>query len=497
MPSIINFQPLQPGVSSAGDGFPLTGQLRNVSGAESTRQAVRVAWTPEAVDTARVYSYVDGQLRADMAASAGVVNLAYMAAGDNSVQLLAGLERENAPTVLIDPLGQNAFLSWPASPDADCVGYRIRNVATGALVTVSDMATNSRSYALPDTGTGTGRIQIFGAPTATVNGVLSIVITGAGTATWSFNGGAATAIEFIAGTVTLIALGVSAGFHDDPALYEIGDTWLTTVGPVTNYTTDALMPGTHTFAVAAIDAAGNLSAEIVTPGIYIVTLPGAIIDPVTAYNAGALTVSWTLPAGVDGVRVYTNYNPHTGLFEDYIATDGLPFATIAAAVNQWTFDPWADGALKYYLRPYNAETERDEGLLYGFNFPPEPIDLGVLLRDPTGLVATPTAGGTWRLEWDFRSTPAHAVTQFNIYRHATDTPINYATDLVYVIDYTAGVGRPVRHFTYNHVTAETGQVRLAVRASNGTLETTNTDYVLLTPDAAAPTLTGSVIGGSV
>lgn len=489
--------PLQPGLSTAGDGMPVYGRLRNLAASELTTQTAGITWEHEVSATEQpdstVNIYVDGQLRATPTAGSHGADITSLAAGDSSAQLILSGVTDNPSARSTDPDGQNALLSWAPSISPDCVGYRIYH-DTDLLATVRTVAAQERVSAPPDTGVGNGTISAWGRITDYAgNNSGALTVTGSGIAEWAFPGYETAAIEFNRGTVATLTPGFTLTFNSDPENYETGDLWNIYVGPQTHYVTDALTPGEHLFSVSAIDAAGNESAQIAASAVYIAEIPGSLTAVTTEYALDTLSVAFILPANADGVNIYTNFNPHTGEFEPYIVTDGLPYATSDALFNFSA--PVSTGQLKYYLRPYNTTAERQDSTLYTFNFPPGPDDVGVALSDPTGLTATPASGGKWRLEWDYRLTVDSAATGFHIYRHSTDAAIDYTADLLTTVPLSAGSGAPVVHFTYNHATAEVSPIRLSVRTSNGTIETLNTDYVLLTPDAAAPALSGPVIGG--
>lgn len=500
------FMPFEAGVSSAGDGMPVTGRLRNLEGKESQRRAAIMAWEHEGAEQAPdalVYAYVDGALRSDATAAEESLPLSFLGAGDSSVQLLTAGASESPPDTLLDPFGQNAMLFWTPSPSPDCAGYNIYSSDTGLLVDeVREVVVQSLVRQAPNSGAGAGRISAWGAVPVgiAVNGLMAVTITAEGAAEWSINGSAAVAFEFVQGSVVALDYGVQLAFHDPVEAYLAADSWNIQVGPRANWTSGALTPGTHTFSVAAVDVAGNESAQVTAAGVYVLDIPGAVGGVVSSYTPGAgdLEVTFTQPAGALGVRVYTNFNPHTGLFEDYVATDGLPYADIAAPAGSWTFNPGAEeGQLLFYLRPYNSECEREDGTLHRFHFPPEPADLGLEITEPTSLAASPLAGGLWRLEWDQLRVPAEASTEFLIYRVEAGQEIDFTAPAVATVQRSSGQGRPARHFVYDHPTPEAfAAVRLAVRASDGSGNTsTNTDWVEVTLDSTAPTLTGPIHGG--
>lgn len=476
-----------PGLSLPGTSIPLHGRLRNIAATELTRQTAGVTWAyqPSSSAPARVLAYVDGQLRSITDPASGGVDINNVGVGDSSAQFVTVSEFASPLPRQVDPLGQNALLSWPPSSSSDCVAYRI--YLGSELVGIADIiSAEERINALPDIGAGNGRITVWGRVPdyhGTVTGTLTV--TGAGIAEWDCPGFPIAEIEFSQSTVLTLQPGFSVNFHDDSDLYVTGDSWTITVGPECYYITDTLAPGTYTFDVVAVDAAGNESSPVASQSIFIPLLPDPIIADMS-YTGGTLTVSWDAPANSDGVNVYTNFNPHTNTFEPYVNTDGLPYAVITG--ESWSFTPpsGVEGRLLFYLRPYNSTAERDDGVLRGFSFPPEPGDVGVNIEPPTGIVATPTAGGTWRLEWDYRLFPDSNATGFNIYRDGV---------LLTTVPLDAGVGVPIIHYTYNHTTPESSAVTLLVRTTDGTTETTNTDAVTLTPDATPPVFVGPVTGG--
>jgi len=506
---IERFMPLMAGVSCAGDGVPLGGELRDLQASSLARQTTRLAWQKDAGETpTRVFAYVDGELRGDVSAGEGALSISSLEAGDHSVQVLQGFERESPPGTFVDPYGQNALLFWEPSPSADCVGYNVYDSTdTPVLVgEVRDIVVAERIRVLPDTGTGDGRLTIWGAVpqgvTVNTTGTLEVMAfdpdTGELIADWTFGDDDPVSVSMVKGSVVNLSNGVTVAVHDTLASYQLGDTWTVHVGPKCRFVSATLDPGETWFMVKPVDAAGNEGIGSAPVKVFVMTVPDPVSGVALSFVGDILTVAYMLPAGADGVHVYCNHNPHTGLFEDWLVDNGLPYATIAGPAAEWVFDAaGVEGVLKFNLRTYNSECERlDEGL-YSCSFPPTAADLGVILKEPTGLKATPTAGGTWKLEWDYRKAIGDGVvdgaTEFHIYRTAGGGAIDYSAAPEAVVSMSAGAGRPARHFAYNWTGApEAGDVRLAVRASNGTLEDSGTASVVVTVDAVAP----APVGGS-
>jgi hypothetical protein len=118
------------------------------------------------------------------------------------------------------------------------------------------------------------------------------------------------------------------------------------------------------------------------------------------------------------------------------------------------------------------------------------------MSQPFGLTAIPLAGGKWRLEWFYAFETGDNVTDFVVYRHAPNGDIDYDNDSFAIIQKSEGEGYPIRKYSIQSDMPETDPVRLAVRATNGTVHTTNTDYVVLIPDSDPPSFIGPVYGGA-
>lgn len=499
MVDLIRFDALMPGVSCVGDGAPVMGRARNVRGEAFQRFDALLSWLHDAEGAGRVGIYLDGQLREVVPLEGERAQVAAMGAGDNSVLMVEARVDETFPAVMVDVYGQNAIVGWSHPADADVVGYDVYcdGVLSGSL---RGMVLERFVERTPNVGTPrSGRLTVWGVvPEGMGRTVLQVQADNTGTGRWRFGtSGAWTEFAWARGGAVVVQDSVYLVFPDEAASYGALAEWEVQVAPGNVFVSGVLTPGEHVFTVRALDAAGNESVVSEGFGVYILDVPDALMDVAQVVEEGELTVSYTLPAGADGVNVYTNYDAHTETFGEYVVTNGLPFATIAAPVAEWVFTPAVEGRLLFVLRPYNELCEREGGELYVQSFPPSLEDSGVVLGEPARLRGMAMPGGKWRVEWDYFVDAGDACTGFLVYALTPDGVIDYDADLVATVDVATGAGRPVKRFGYTYDTGiGNSTVRVAVRASaGGGLVSGNVDYVVITTDEDAPGAPEDLYGG--
>lgn len=510
--------PLAPygaGGSCCGTEEPLAGRVRNLQALESGFTGAELRFEIESTNPTATSAYADGLLTQRLAPEQRHFEVSGLPPGTHTMQLLCHAPDEAPPRLFLDPLGQRTRLIWNPSPSADCAAYNVysdeaADVTPATLIaTVSALTIQNRIGVTADASGGgqIGRISIFGsvpAGTLPLNTDVTIGITAEGEYGWSFTGGASGSGTFAATDTASLPYGVRITFHDDPADYATGALWSAHVGPATDWLSDSLAPGTYRFAIVAMDAAGNEADATDERRIRIMSVPDAVTSVSMAWDSPELTITWTDPAAIDGVNMYTNYNAITGLFEDYIADLDAPFAVIADGVEEYAITIPADltGMLQFYLRPFNADgIEREDLVIYSISFPLTSADHGQSLQQITNLTATPLAGGTWELGWDYAFREGDTATGFYVYRQTTAAPFDFDVSPYQTILKAAGssLGSPMlKHYSYHRVTAESSTVLLAVRAVNiaSGVVADNTNYVTLVPDATAPDPAESLCGGA-
>lgn len=264
--------------------------------------------------------------------------LTTLEAGTHTVR--AQLHRERFVTVEefagTESGGETVFLRWTRSTSADVAAYRIEwdqaDSDWTTLADVSEIRPDHVSAALPDSGTGTGRLTSDGAWTGDATNAKWRVKIAASTSQFQVDPGSGTfgaARDIIRDAPNPIGDGLSVTFDSASSSYLTGDTWEIWVGPRTRYITAPLASGTHQFRVSALDDAGNQSAA--TSAVSVVVDP----DPappsslaVSSYNAS--TRVFTLAAtGADGgstYKLFSNYDVTTNTLSQSVIYD-YPVAT--------------------------------------------------------------------------------------------------------------------------------------------------------------------------
>lgn len=447
-------------------------------------------------------------------------DIANLTPGAHTLQLSVIRDGAPVPDRHGDPLGQRAYLAWAPSPDPTTAAYRVysdlgSHATPDTLVaTLSAPTIVSRTAIPPDNEpTHTARVTFAGsfsavASVAALNATLTITIAAPTTNPDLTTTGAFTYLlaslpdatdltgssTFSAGDTVTLPYGLTVTFLDDPEDYTEADTYATTIGPPATYLSDVLSPDTYCFAVAAIDAAGNESTPIAAPALRVVPLP----EPVTSVtlthadadppDAETLTIAWTDSADITAVNLYTNFNPQTNTLVPDLY-EAAPLASVAAGVELYAFEPPAGlaGTLLIALRPTTAiGIELPDLTLHTFTFPPTPADLGIVLADPTDILATPAAAGRASLAWSYAYRPGDDLDHFHVWIQ-TGVTVDHAQPPTATILATAGTGFPTAAFTYTSaILSATAAISIRSSTSTGVLSPIITP-TLFTPDATAPT----------
>ena len=197
-------------------------------------------------------------------------------------------------------------------------------------------------------------------------------------------------------------------------VYRDGDL-LAETGAVTSYTDTNVPPGTYSYTVRALDAAGNLSDEGDGAGVTVpdTTAPSAPGNLTVTAELGQVELSWDAAGDDVGVTAYEVYREDTLI------------ATLGAATS-YTDTGLATGAYGYAVRALDAAGNRSDPSNTATGTVPDTTAPSA----PSNLVATGGAGQV-TLSWDPASDDA-GVTGYRLYRDgapaATLGPVTSHTD---------------------------------------------------------------------
>lgn len=403
----------------------------------------------------------------------------------------------------------SAYVVWPFDDTADLAAFDVYRavavtpiggggnelVSPVLLGRVETKQVIQKIYARPDSGEAHGRITAWGSvPNEHANGSFALTVTGAGEISWSGFGDSGT-MDFEKGTVLQLPGGVLVQFNDRADDYVEDDVYTINVGVPNFYQTDTLAEGTYYFGRVAVDNAGNESTGPIraTTAVKIQYEPGPVSAPSIEYAAagnGTVTLSWTDPADLDldGVRIYSNYDPVVGVLDDYIY-EIHPLAEIAPGVETYSLPNLEDltGIIRFYIRPVDADGLENESIgMLTMNLPPTAEELGLILGNVSLLEASPAAGGDVLATWVYVYQRGDDCTGF-AYWLGEDEP-DFSDPPTGTIASTSNKRR-VQFFehTFDTNAATDTVLYLAIRATDGdgnygTPET----FVTVTADAEAP-----------
>jgi hypothetical protein len=296
-----------------------------------------------------------------------------------------------------------------------------------------------------------------------------------------------------AGGESLLSYGVRVRFDDAPGAYDDGDEFAIEVGPPREWDSEELAEGTWRFAVTARDAAGNESAALDAVELEIIHLPDPVSGLTVSWDGDEVALSWTPPAGIAAVDIYSNYSLdfealQPGIIEEW------PWVSEGGSATDHVFVPAVDGLWRFYVRTRDSAGRRSESVEAveaSTTAPPT----GVALTDPVVLAVVPTAGGTFRVVWMYILEGGQDVATFRVYANADAGAPVFVTPAATVNATTLGLGR----FGVAEIEAATGAFGgprwFTVRAVDGDgNETNNVDLTMGVPDATAPALAGELLG---
>lgn len=489
-------------------GRPGLGRLLNRA-AEVTAGGVRLSWlwkdAPGGAVQARVAVAVDGEVAALVPSGDEGVTVETFDDGVHTVDLrIVRVGDAGRPRMRLRDFGRRAVLSWDAGAAVDLAGYRIySDGGTGTVDTeepvdtVTDIVVAERWRVAPDSGTGTGRISAHGDWTGEVptNVEITIAVSG-GSATWAMGGVESSPVRIARGQLLMLSGGVLVVFEDEAESYEEGDTWTIHVGPDTSWMSDELAEGTHLFAVAPVDAAGNEGSLSGEAAVVVMWRPEPVEDLAASWDGEEIALMWSLPVDARrvGVAVYANQNIATGALEDAVIESG-PWALLGSTVEGFAFTPEVSGEWKFYVRPVDAEGRAADSIeLVGV----DTLGLSDLveLSEPVLLSAVPSAGGavvlTWLYDWDL----GEDLFEWRVYANEDPESLSFETPFA-VIEAGARDGAEPWSEVVETVEGLPGPRWVTVRAADEDgNETTNTDALEVTPDSDAPAGVLGLRGGA-
>ncbi len=437
--------------------------------------------------------------------------LAVMTAGETSYEV-AGLEdgayrfevipfRPNVrkiPDLHGRPYGKRAYLTWPASGSPDCVGYKVywnegSGVADTLLDTVEGVAVHPKFLEGATAGSGSGRVSIGGTWGGTdTNEEFTLRIEPDGGFSHNLAGSFSASRPFAAGGVYLLDFGVTVVFEDDPSEYDVDDEFIFRIGPPVAFVSKELLEGSFSFTIAAIDAADNESGKLTEKTMVIVHRPGEVINAEVVWDGVEVTLSWTLPGDVDlaAVLIFSNFSNTFGILRDRLIETGA-WVTKAAAATSHSFTPTVSGIWKFRILTKDTAGRVSESAVL-LSVDTSGPKTTVEIANPEMVEVAPSAGGTFKLRWQYDWNSGKDCTEFRIYSNSDfSTPVFVTPDVVQPAVTSTGL----LEYTWTS-SAYPGTRYFTVRASNGVDETINTDLTEGVPDATAPSLTGSISGAA-
>lgn len=478
-----------------GTQIPTQGRIRNLSITQSDPTGVSASYVHEgAGDDHQALMYVNGQLASidvdEISVASG------FAEGFVNVNLVPALNYQDHTSLFFDDNdGSRVLLTWPAST-SEIAGYRIYDYpAMTERDTVTEHRAKGLNKALPTTGTGRGRVSSSPVFTETdVTGTLKLVIDGAGSYHFDFNGVAGASDTFSQGT-TAYYEGIPFVFEDDVELYETGDEYHSFVGVQTEWLSPELAPGEYQFAVTAYDTYGRESSPVVSQIYEIVTQADAV-TPSEAWDntAKTLTISFAIPTGAASVNLYTNFLEQEEAFTDYVFLE--PIATTVGTSFVISFGA-AEGTFLYYLRPVTDDgVELQDFTLYTVEIPTPAEQVSA----PARLAVTAVGLLNWSATWAYYFEENDQLAQFTVHRIPAAGVFTYdLADTVATIPAVAAGFGYEEEFTFDQ-TAETeaaGVLKIQVVAHSTSGTVAYSEIVEITTQGAAVIgAPGQIIGGA-
>lgn len=498
------------GTSGVGTLVPLAGRVRDLRARAAHYADVALDWSAEAnpggTTDARVFAlYLDGRLVRTVAQGGPLESAVTGLVGDSHDMTVVPVPYGETPAARhYDLLGDRAVLDWEPATDAGVVAYAVLwDAGEGGdpetvLATTTRIECRRAAGIGPDTGTGMGRADLAGDynGTAAINAAGTIEIDGAGVLSWALAGASGT-VDFDSGETISLPLGVRVTMLDAPTAYEVGDVWNLSVGPSISFVSEALAPGVYRFAVAAQDAAGNQSDPSGAVVVAVATVPGPVTGVALTWDseANALTATWTDPAALDTVEVYSNFDGTLDDFVDHVHETGAA-ASIAAGTEAvtFTFPEDAAGVLRFYLRPVLLGIERPDLGMQTFNVPPLALDLGLVLGAPFLLAATAGPAGVVVVTWAYGFRDGDDCSGFDVW--IVSGAVDYTDPPTATVLATTGEGFPASAYTYTSGALSAGTYTVAVRAATaGGVRSPIGSTVSVVADPDPPAYSGALTGG--
>lgn len=435
---------------------------------------------------------LDGDLVAVLPAGSDSIDLTAIADGEHRIEIHAiRAEATAIPDLHGADYGKTAFIKWPASSSGDLASYKVYQDSEH-VATLDDIIVHGSYGSGPTSGTGTGRVSIYGAWTGATptNGTFAVKVTSAGYFSHNMSGSWSTPRTFAENGSYELTSGVVVRFESPATSYDTDDQFSFQVGPPVSYRSDELDEGSHTFTVSAVDAAGNESATLTAITIETIYRPGDVTSLDASWDGTQIALSWALPSDGDlaAVLIYSNYSNLFATLQDDVIETGA-WTSKASDATGHTFTPPASGTWKFYVRTMDTSGRISDNVEM-LTVDTTAISDALTLSTPEAVTVTPIAGGKLRVSWQYPWTTSDDCTEFRIYLNAdeenpvftTPTDTSAATNTGTITEYSwdSDVLPGTRWAT--------------VRASDGTNETANTDLTEGEPDATAPTLSGSLGG---
>lgn len=479
-----------------GTNLPLGGRIRNLNIEQVGPISATASWDLEG--NGLPYVYLNGYLA--QAPAQNVASLSGMTEGSHNISVISLTEFQRQPGFYYDHQdGQRVRLRWPQA-DETVASYNVYGKHEAGswelLDTIRERQVQELSLVFPQ-GNGSGKISVPGVGVdQEVNFTLTLEVTGEEEATYSY--GVETGTTTISpGSVSYLPYGVQVYWHDPIEEYQIGDSWSIQVGVSTEWLSEELAPGVWDFAITAIDEAGNESAMLEMPGqVFVPDYPDPVEAPALSYDEGTETLELevALPAGASEVRIFTNFDPQTQTYEDYIQEDVPLWESTYVIANL------PPGLLKFYLWPVSASGAmlRDY-TLYQTHLPLTLEEQGVILGEVENFTAVQVAGEGYRLTWNYNLRTGDSIHQFEIFSEPNDGTIVFDTPVA-IATLEDATGAPYLFFDLTIADPLAIEVNspltIQIRASNqtGTYHTYS-ETLSLNIDSTAPAFGGTIEGG--
>lgn len=321
----------------------------------------------------RWWGYVDGDAASECGPGAPFVSDP-LGDGTHNVSVLAWEEWVTPiPQAWGSVDGRQVYLNWSAVSDADVRRYQILwdegvgGDADALLDTVQRVELQGVTggerprFVLPTAGTGTGRVTLGGTYTGDpINTVWKVKVLAGQKYALDTGGGYGGGRDWRSGVTLNLGSGLTVRFDSATSLYDVDDEWEFRVGPRSWWASGELVNGTYKFAVAAVDAAGNVGTASSERTVVVAGGPEPVANLEASYNATseAVTITWDDPPSLDDVVIYSNWNAVFEVIEPFVLDDG-PLAVVGDGVEEWVLNlpSGTEGELLFYVRAREGGVE--------------------------------------------------------------------------------------------------------------------------------------------